>query len=174
MQIMSPFLLACSCGGHSREICSNPRNNKNDPPIVTKSSKGAITKSGIPSAFTSLERAWYPLYVPASAPMIPNTAPSTIPSPQAVATHAPLNPPSKIRGINPGGAVRLGVFGSLSVTSSTNANSVKITAAGIVPIHHRGLGTFSQRKCAAQAVTAVGVRDRKPVKNPIKNANSRT
>ena len=164
MQIRSPFLLACSCGVTVGKSVQNHETTKSDPPIVTRSSKGAITKSGIPSAFTSLERAWYPPYVPASAPMIPNTAPSTIPSRQAAATHAPLNPPSKIRGINPGGAVRLGVFGSLSVTSSTNANSVKITAAGIVPIHHRGLGTFSQRKCAAQAVTAIGVRDRNPVK----------
>ena len=30
--------------------------------------------------------------------------------------------------------MRLGVFGSLSVTSSSNANSVKITAAVVVPI----------------------------------------
>ena len=70
--------------------------------------------------------------------------------------------------------MRLGVFGNLSVTSSTNANSVRIAAAGSVPIHERGLDSFSQPKCAAQAVTAVGVRDRNPVKNPIKNANSRT
>ncbi len=70
---------------------------------------------------------------------IPNTAPSTRPSLPAEATHAPLNPPSKIRAINPGGAVRLAVFGSLSVTSSTNANIVKITVAVAVPIHERGL-----------------------------------
>jgi hypothetical protein len=44
----------------------------------------------------------------------------------------------------------------------------------VVPIHERGLGTFSQPEWAAQAVTAVGVRDRNPVKNPIKNASSRT
>ena len=106
--------------------------------------------------------------------MIPNTEPSTIPSPPAEATHAPLNPPNKIRAINPGGAVRLGVVGSLSVTSSTSANSVKIMAAVVVLIHERGLGTLSQPKCAAQAVTAVGVRHRNPVKNPIKNANKRT
>jgi hypothetical protein len=83
-------------------------------------------------------------------------------------------PPNKIRAINPGGAVRLGVFGRLSVTSSTNAKTVKITAAVAVPIHERGVGTFSQPKCAAQAVTAAGVRDRNPVNIPIKNANSRT
>jgi hypothetical protein len=47
-------------------------------------------------------------------------------------------------------------------------------AAVMVPIHERGLGIFSQPKCAAQAVTAVGVSDRNPVNNPIKNANSRT
>ena len=70
--------------------------------------------------------------------------------------------------------MRLGVFGSLSVTSSTNANSVKITAAVVVPIHERGLGTFTQPECVAQAVTAVGIRHRNPVKNPIKNANGRT
>jgi hypothetical protein len=106
--------------------------------------------------------------------MIPNTPPSTILSPPAEATHAPLNAPNKIRAINPGGAVRLGVFGSLSVTSSTSANSVKITAGVVAPIHERGLGTFSQPECVAHAVTAVGVRHRNPVKNPIKNATSRT
>jgi hypothetical protein len=100
--------------------------------------------------------------------------PSTIPSPPAEATHAPVNPPSKIRAINPGGAVRLGVFGSLSVTSSTNAKIVKITAAVVVPIQERGLGTFSQPKCAAQAFTAGGAKDRNPAKNPIKSASSRT
>jgi hypothetical protein len=152
----------------------NRETTHSDPPIVTTSSKRAITKSGVPSAFTNLVRAWYPPYVPASAPMVPNAAPSTIPSPPAEATHAPLNPPIKILAINPGGAVRLGVFGSLSVTSSTNAKIVKITAAVAVPIHERGLGTFSQPKCAAQAVTAGAVRDRSPAKNPIKNANSRT
>ena len=104
-----------------------------------RSSKTAITKPDVPNAFTSLVRAWYPPYVPASAPTIPNTAPSTRPSLPAEATHAPLNPPSKIRAINPGGAVRLAVFGSLSVTSSTNANIVKITVAVVVPIHERGL-----------------------------------
>ena len=97
-----------------------------------------------------------------------------MPSSPAEATLAPLNAPNKIRAINPGGAVRLGVFGSLSVTSSTDANSVKITAAVVVPIHERGLGTFSQPECVAQAVAAVGVKDRNPVKNPIKNASSRT
>jgi hypothetical protein len=58
------------------------------------------------------------------------------------------------------------------VTSSTNAKIVKITPAVVVPIHERGLGTFSQPKCAAQAVTAGGVKDRNPVKNSIKNARA--
>jgi hypothetical protein len=105
--------------------------------------------------------------------MIPNTPPSTILSPgrsEACTTQRTQQDPrnqSRRRG-----AAR--VFGSLSVTSSTSANSVKITAAVVAPIHERGLGTFSQPECVAHAVTAVGVRHRNPVKNPIKNATSRT
>jgi hypothetical protein len=60
------------------------------------------------------------------------------------------------------------------VTSSTNAKIVKITSAVVVPIQERGLGTFSQPKCAAQAFTADGAKDRNPAKNPIKSASSRT
>jgi hypothetical protein len=67
-------------------------------------------------------------------------------------TTQPTQQDRKIRAISSGGAVRLGVFGSLSVTSSTNANSVNRATAGTVPIHERGLGTFSQPKYAAQAV----------------------
>ena len=152
----------------------NRETTHNDPPIVTRSSRIAITKSGVPNDFTNRVRARYPPNVPASAPEIPNTAPTTVPAPPAEATHAPLNPPRRIRAINPGGAVRLGVFGSLSVTSSTKANNVKRIAAVAVPIHESGLGTFSQSRCAAHAVTAGAVSDRNPAKNPIKNANTST
>jgi hypothetical protein len=155
MQIRSPFLLACSCGVTVGKSVQNHETTKSDPPIVTRSSKGAITKSGIPSAFTSLERAWYPPYVPASAPMIPNTAPSTIPSRQAAATHAPhlrwLKVPSPLWWI--GTMPAAVIFTLLALVELVTDKLPKTPSPG----SHRYRGQRPQ-----------------PRENPIKNANSRT
>lgn len=75
--------------------------------------------------------------------------------------------------ISPGGAVRLGVLGSLSVTSSTKASTLKTATAGAVPIQESVCGSLSQPRCAAHAVTAAGVRQRKPVSTPIRKGNTR-
>jgi hypothetical protein len=120
----------------------NRETTHSDPPIVARSSKRAITKSGVPERLHQSRSRLISAVRPRERTHDPQHVPSTIPSPPAEATHAPVNPPNKIRAINPGGAVRLGVFGSLSVTSSTNAKIVKITAAVVVPIQERGLGTF--------------------------------
>src|SRR3989442_15861053 len=74
----------------------------------------------------------------------------------AVARHAPAKAPMMMRAISPGGAVRLGVFGSLSVVSSTRASTVKTATAGTVPIQESRRGSLSQPRGAAQAVAAGG------------------
>ena len=70
--------------------------------------------------------------------------------------------------------MRLGVFGSLSETSSASANSVNKITAGSEPSHASGEESLSHPRRAAHAVTAGGVSARKPPNMPIKNANSNT
>lgn len=136
----------------------NRETTHSDPPIVTRSSQRTITKSGV--------RAPSPVSCASDIVVRPRERThdhqhrdkAQFLHPRAEATHAPLNPRSKIRTINAGGAVRLGVFGSFSVTSSTKAKIVKITTAVMVPIQERGLGTFGRPKSAAQAFTAGGAK----------------
>jgi hypothetical protein len=64
------------------------------------------------------------------APVAPGIAPQMIgDAPADAYTHAPQNNPMTIREMNPGGAVRLGVWGSLSITYSLNAPSENIATA---------------------------------------------
>src|SRR5580704_6807352 len=90
-----------------------------------------------------------------------------------MAMHAAHNPPITRRASRPGGAVRLGVLGSLSATSSPRASKVYRPTAHVEPIHASGECSLSQPRRAAHAVMAGGVRDRKPVKNPMRKASSR-
>ena len=77
-----------------------------------------------------------------------------------------------MRAIKPGGAVRFGVRGSLSATSSTIASTVKITTAESEPMSASQPSSFSQPKYTAQAVAAGAVSARNPPKNPMKNTRS--
>src|SRR5579875_3125237 len=88
---------------------------------------------------------------------------------------APANAPKAIRATNDGGAVRLGVLGSLSVTSSPTARTLKMatvmgcpTQAAHVPFR------LIQCSIAAHATTAGAVSDRNPAMIPINRASSRT
>src|ERR1700733_2523198 len=93
----------------------------------------------------------------------------------AAVTHAPERPPRTIRAMRPGGAVRLGVEGSLSATCSSMAARVKIATAPVDLMKETDvLLRFSQPRCAAHATAAGGVRERKPVATPIRNASMNT
>src|SRR5262245_40584751 len=76
-----------------------------------------------------------------------------------------------MRAIRPRGAVRLGVFGSLSATSSTTASNVKIATAGIEPMRASVPWTFIQPRWTAHAVVAGAVSERNAAKNPNKKVN---
>src|SRR5579859_7761583 len=89
-------------------------------------------------------------------------------------TAAPHSAPITNRAINPGGEVRLGVFGSLSETNSASANSVNKITAGSEPSHVSGEESLSHPRRTAHAVTAGGVSARKPPNTPIKKANAST
>src|SRR4249919_2323329 len=90
-------------------------------------------------------------------------------------TQAPDRAPHTNRAINPGGAVRLGVRGSLSTMSSTTANTVKMMTAAPDPMNaRRDPARFSQLRCAAHAATAGPVKDRIPETMPIANARTKT
>ena len=129
--------------------------------------------SGVRSDLTSRLRAWKPPKQPTTPPTIPSTAPRTAPSPPPAATHAPVNPPITIRAIRPGGDVRLGVFGSLSATNSNTASIVKIATEGIEPMRASTPWSFSQPRCAAQAVAAGAVSARSPANNPMRKAKEK-
>ena len=60
------------------------------------------------------------------------TIEATIRLPPALTASAePQNAPITMRAIRPGGAVRAGVFGSLSLTNSTSASNVKIIKVAV-------------------------------------------
>src|ERR1051325_2654581 len=77
-----------------------------------------------------------------------------------------------MRPISPGGAVRFGVFGSLSKKISVMANTLRIITAGSEPTRDSGRASLSQPRCTAHATAAGGVSDRNPAKSPIRNANN--
>src|SRR5579863_2973649 len=90
-------------------------------------------------------------------------------------TQAPDSAPQKNRAINPTGAVRLGVEGSLSAMSSAMASTVKMATAAVDPMNaSREPARFSQLRRAAQAATAGAVNDRMPETMPIANARTKT
>src|SRR6185503_3466585 len=88
-------------------------------------------------------------------------------------THAPVKPPVTMRAVSPGGAVRLGVFGSLSKMISVTANTLRIITAGSEPTRDSRRVSVSHPRYTAHATAAAGVSERNPAKNPIRNANNR-
>ncbi len=87
--------------------------------------------------------------------------------PVLVTRATPPKQPKAIRAISPRGAVRAGVFGSLSAISSTRAsivNTTRVTGrpkkASLVP------AKCNQPRCAAQQTAAGGVSERSPVRQP--------
>src|SRR5688572_22257703 len=77
-----------------------------------------------------------------------------------------------MRAISPSGAVRFGVFGSLSTMISAMANRLKIITAGSEPMRDSGRASLSQPRYTAHATAAGGVSERNPAKSPIRNANN--
>src|SRR5262249_47654843 len=83
---------------------------------------------------------------------------------------APESAPSTIRAIRPIGAVRLGVEGSLSMTSSKRARNEKMPVAAVVAMNVRGeLRKLIQMSRAAQQASASAGRERHHETTPIKN-----
>jgi hypothetical protein len=89
-----------------------------------------------------------------------------------VAIARPHAPPKNKRAVIPRGAVRAGVFGSLSAINSATASTVKtinverwLTKANLVP------SKCNQPKHAAQHTSAGGVSDRRPSTQPRRNAS---
>src|SRR5690349_14227768 len=77
-----------------------------------------------------------------------------------------------MRPISPRGAVRFGVFGSLSIMTSVMANTLRIITAGSEPMRDSRRVRLSQPRCTAHATAAGGVSERNPAKSPIRNANN--
>lgn len=94
--------------------------------------------------------------------LAPSAPPRKVPCVSPAAMHAPVNPPMTMRAISPGGAVRLGVCGSLSATSSSIASRVKIATPGTEPMRENGRSHFDQPKYTAHAVAAGAVSERNP------------
>ena len=101
------------------------------------------------------------------APPTPTIAGTSKFPPAFVASATAHKQPRTTRAISPGGAVRAGVFGSLSAISSATAKIVKTTSAtersmkaSLVP------AKFNQPRCAAQQTAAGGVSERNPVRQP--------
>src|SRR5580692_9690687 len=96
------------------------------PPMAHRSSSTAIGQSRPPIALTRRLRASAPPKVPATAPATPAIRPPIQPPPPLRASAVPHSAPLVMRAMKPGGALRLGVFGSLSNTSSTSARTVRM------------------------------------------------
>src|SRR3954449_4952311 len=112
--------------------------------------------------------------VPSTAPMTPDPSALQV-CPQAVPMTAPANPPMISRTANTGGAVRGGVLGSLSLTSSATARMLKITTVTRFPTQEAQVFCkLNQVRKTAQATAAGAVRDRNPATTPINSANRRT
>jgi hypothetical protein len=80
-----------------------------------------------------------------------------------------------MRAINPGGFVRLGVFGSLSPTNSPSAPNVNNPTAIADPMKDNAVPSkLIHLKCAAQATAAGAVIERNPQVTPMRNDNSNT
>src|ERR1700736_4840575 len=95
--------------------------------------------------------------------------------PHAVPMTAPANAPVMIRTANTGGAVRDGVLGSLSLTSSATAKRLRITTVTMLPTQDAHVcSKLNQLRYAAHDTTAGAVRERDPATTPINRAISRT
>src|SRR5262249_47799189 len=103
---------------------------------------------------------------------MPRMAPIAPECPPPAATQAPARPPITIRAINPRAAVRLGVLGSLPATSSSAAARRKTTRAGMLPIQLSPGPGFSHPRCVPSATAAGAVRERSPVRTPIRSART--
>src|SRR5690349_3771511 len=77
-----------------------------------------------------------------------------------------------MRPIRPRGAVRFGVFGSLSIMTSVMANTLRIITAGSEPLRDSRRVRLSQPRCTAHATAACGVSERNPPTRAIRNANN--
>src|SRR6266498_149789 len=120
-------------------------------------------------------RAWYPPKVPIRDPIPPSSAPAIKDWPADAHRQAPDSPPITIRAINDGSAVRLGVWGSLSLTYSAIAPSENIATATADPMNDKGESCrFSQPRKAAQLTTAGAVRARSPATIPMPTARKKT
>ena len=139
--------------------------------IALASSINAAGRSRPPNALANLARSSEKPKVPATAPtppaiMPPNALPPTRPS------VAPQNAPLKIRAMNPLGALRLGVFGSLSTINSPIASRVRIKGDARAPRNPKGvLLRCNHCKRAAQLMAAGAVNVRDPATPPISNSN---
>src|ERR1700747_89368 len=88
---------------------------------------------------------------------------------------APANPPMMIRVAKIGGAVRAGVLGSLSLTSSPTARTLMTIAVMSLAIQDAQVACrLIQPRKAAQATTAGAVSERNPATTPISKAINRT
>src|ERR1700743_258852 len=88
---------------------------------------------------------------------------------------APANPPMISRAAKIGGAVRGGVLGSLSLTNSPTASTVKTMTVMMLAIQDAHVPCRSiQPRYAAHATTAGAVKDRNPATTPISNASNKT
>src|SRR6516225_1768404 len=88
---------------------------------------------------------------------------------------APEKPPAINRAAKIGGAVRAGVLGSLSLTSSPTARTVRtITVIRLATQDAQVWSKSIQPRNAAQATTAGAVSERNPATTPINKAISRT
>src|ERR1700757_5153532 len=88
---------------------------------------------------------------------------------------APAKPPVTMRAANDGAAVRAGVLGSLSATSSPTARTVSTTTVIRLATQDAHVPCrLIQRRKAAQATTVGAVSERNPATTPINKAISTT
>ena len=139
--------------------------------IAHASSISAAGRSQPPNAFAKRARSCEKLQVPTTAPMPPAISPPNTPPPARLSA-APQNAPLTIRATNPLGAMRLGVFGSLSTTNSPIASRVRMNGVAGLPRNPKGVPLrCSHCKRAAQLTAAGAVNVRDPATTPIRNAN---
>src|SRR6476620_642976 len=140
------------------------------PPIAIASSMSAAGRS-LPNAEASRARNAYPPIVPITAPRIPAISPARS-APRDAPIAAPDRAPETIRAPNGPGALRLGVVGNWSVTSSASASSVRIHGVNAYPRNARLVeATLIQPVLAAQLTAAGAVIVRSPAMRPIRGEN---
>src|SRR5438105_1255112 len=142
---------------------------KNEPPIAIASSRTAIGRSFPPNAFTSRARNSEAATVPAIAPATP-AGRSVIEAPFDAPIAAPQSAPLTSRVTKLTGALRLGVFGSLSTTNSPIAATLKMYGVPANPKKaSRVFSKCSNLKRAAQLTAAGAVIERSPATMPIRS-----